>query len=136
MIQTEVLISMVHSHAEGATNKSRRRWSFAPQILSFFVGSLFFPAICYSTENESPIVESSKCNPIEILEGFAREHYPKVNPRDESIDIADDGDEWEITYLPSLKNMNQGFVLGVPLPVVLVVDKRACKIVGLKANQD
>jgi hypothetical protein len=76
------------------------------------------------------------CNPVDILDDFAKNTLPDYNIDNKSINIEDKGSTWEATYYTPAGRMDvNNLIVGGGFPIV-VIDKAKCEVVSARYVAD
>ena len=80
-------------------------------------------------------MSGQSCNPIDVLEAFAKQALPDYDRTNKSVHIEDKGSTWEATYYTSSEKMDiNNLTVGGGFPI-LVIDKTNCDVIAARFYQ-
>jgi hypothetical protein len=88
-----------------------------------------------ATAAERKPMSGQSCNPVDVLEAFAKETLPNYDRTNKSVHIDDKGSTWEVTYYTPAEKMDvNNLTVGGGFPIV-VIDKANCDVVAARFYQ-
>jgi hypothetical protein len=80
-------------------------------------------------------MSGQSCNPVDVLDAFAKETLPDYDRANKSVHIDDKGSTWKVTYYTPAEKMDlKNLTVGGGFPIV-VIDKANCEVVAARFYQ-